>query len=202
MTTLLSAIQLVDDEPSSKSSDSPTSTRTPTVTATTSPLSSKKNPTGAIVGGVMGGLTALVLTTVCVLLYRRRHRQGNHSPLVVDEGSSRILAHFMATSVPEILGEHHINRTKNARCPVEVSRGQSSVSPGAVETDATRMDVQIESAAPLEAVISPPILFHIERREDMPTEELLRLLNQRLLLGRWNGLDDELPPEYSEGRTT
>ncbi len=153
-------------------------------------------------GGVVGGLTALVLTTVCVLLYRRRHRQGNHSPLVVEEVSSRILAPFMVTSVPEILGEHHINRTKNARYPVEVSRGQSSASPGAVETDATRMDVRTESTTPLEAAVSPPILLHTERREDMPTEELLRLLNQRLLLGRWNGLDDELPPKYSEGWTT
>ncbi|KAK0237386.1 hypothetical protein EDD85DRAFT_953386 [Armillaria nabsnona] len=202
VTTLLSAIQLIDDEPSSKSSDNSTLTCTPTVTVTTSLLSLKKNPTGAIVASVVGGLTALVLTTVYVLLYCRQHRQGNLSPLLVNEGSSQILAPFMAISVPEILGEHHINWMKNARYPIEVSRGQSSASLGAVETDATTMDVQIELAAPLEAVVSPPILFHIERREDMPMEELLRLLNQWLLLGRWNGLDDELPLEYSERQTT
>ncbi|KAK0433864.1 hypothetical protein EV421DRAFT_2039941 [Armillaria borealis] len=201
MSALLSAIQLVDDQPLSKSSDNPTSSRSPTASATTPPLSPKKNVTGAIVGGVVGGLAVLVLTIVCVLLCRRRHRQGNHTPLVVD-GSPRIITPFMDTSVPELSGEHHINRTKNARYPIDASRGQSSTPQGPVETDATRMDVQIESTTPLEAVVSPPNLLHTERREDMPTEELLRLLNQRLLLGRWNGLDDELPPEYSEGRTT
>ncbi|PBK61086.1 hypothetical protein ARMSODRAFT_1025986 [Armillaria solidipes] len=203
VTALLGAIRLVDDEPSSTSSDSHTSTRTPTAKITTSPLPPKKNATGAIIGGVMGGLVALVVTIVCFLLCRRRHLQRNRSPLVVDESSPQILTPFMATSVPaEISREHHINRTKNTRYPVEASRGQSSTSPGAVETDATRMDVLTESATPLEAVVSPPNLLHTERREDMPTEELLRLLNQRLLLGRLNDLDDELPPEYSEGRTT
>ncbi len=202
---MLSAIQLVDDEPSSKSSDSPTSTRTPTTDPTTSPLSSKKNPTGVVVGGVVGGLVTLAVTISCVFLCRRRHRQGSHAPLVVDEHSPRILTPFMATLVPaEIAAEHHINQVKDDRCTVDVSRGQSSASPRGAETDPTSMDVQIEATTPLGAVVcyenrNP---LHAERGEDMPTEELLRLLNQRLLQGRWNDLDDELPPEYDEGRTT
>ncbi|KAK0189336.1 hypothetical protein F5146DRAFT_623312 [Armillaria mellea] len=60
VTALLSAIQLVDDERSSKSSDNPTSSRIPTATA--SPFSSKKNPTGAIIGGVVGGFVVLVVS--------------------------------------------------------------------------------------------------------------------------------------------
>ncbi|PBK61062.1 hypothetical protein ARMSODRAFT_1025971 [Armillaria solidipes] len=203
LTALLSAIQLVDDQSPLKSSDSPASSCTPTAKMTTSPSPSKKNTMGAVVGGVVGGLAVLALTIVCVLLCRRRHRQGNHTPLAVDESSSRIPIPFMAMSVPmEITGGHDINKAKNARYLVDANRGQSSTSPGAAETDVTRMDVQTESATPLEAVVSPPNLLHTERREDMPMEELLRLLNQQLLLGRWNGLDDELPPEYSEGRTT
>ncbi|SJL17365.1 uncharacterized protein ARMOST_20915 [Armillaria ostoyae] len=203
VTALLGAIQLVDDESSSKSSDNPTSSHTPTAKMTTPPLPPKKNATGAIVGGVVGGLALLVVTIVCVFLCRRRRRQGNHTPLVVDERSPRILTPFMATSVPaEISQEHHINQANNVRCPVDANRGQSSTSPGAVEMDMTRMDVQIESTTPLGAATSPPNLLHTERREDMPTEELLKLLNQRLLLGRWNDLDDELPPEYDEGRST
>ncbi|KAK0229435.1 hypothetical protein EDD85DRAFT_1026459 [Armillaria nabsnona] len=204
LTALLSAIQLLDDEPSSKSSDSPTSTRTPTNDPTTSPLSSKKNPTGVVVGGVVGGLVTLAVTISCVFLCRRRH-QGNHAPLVVDEHSPRILTPFMATSVQtEIAAEHHINQVKNDRCPVDVSRRQSSASPRGAETDPTSMDVQIEATTPLGAVVcyenrNP---LHAERGDDIPTEELMRLLNQRLLQGRWNDLDDELPPEYDEGRTT
>ncbi len=203
MTALLSAIQLEDDEPSSKSSDNPTSSRTPTAKMTTPPLPPKKNATGAIAGGVVGGLAALAATILCVLLCRRQHRQGNHTPLVVDERSPRILTPVVATSVPaDISPEHHINQAKNVRYPVNASRGQPSTSPGAVETDATRIDVQIESTTPPEAAASPPNLLHTERREDMPTEELLRLLNERLLLGRWDEPDDEPPPEYDEGRTT
>ncbi|PBK86042.1 hypothetical protein ARMGADRAFT_1169270 [Armillaria gallica] len=203
VTALLSAIQLEDDEPSSKSSDNPTSSRTPTATMTTPPLPPKKNGTGAIVGGVVGGLVILAVTIVCVFLCRRRHRQSNHTPPVVDHCSPQILTPFMATSVPAgISEEHHINQAKNVRYPVDANRGQSSTSPGAVGTDATGMDVQIESTTPLEATESPPNLLHTERREDMPTEELLKLLNQRLLLGRWNDPDDEPPPEYDDGRTT
>ncbi|KAK0433850.1 hypothetical protein EV421DRAFT_1993823 [Armillaria borealis] len=89
MSALLSAIQLIDDQPLSKSSDNPTSSHSSTASATTPPLSPKKNATGAIVGGVVGGLAVLVLTIVCVtvLLCRRRHRQRNHTPIVVDESS-------------------------------------------------------------------------------------------------------------------
>ncbi len=203
VTALLSAVQLADDQPSSKSSDNPTSRGAPTASTTSSSLSPMKNTTGAIVGGVVGGLAVVVVTVVCVFFCRRRHRQRNHNPPVVDERSPQILTLFMATSVSAAISrEHHINQAKNSRYPVDASRGQPSTSPGVVETDATRIDVQIESTTPPEAAASPPNLLRSERREDMPTEELLRLLNERLLLGRWNGPDDEPPPEYVEGRTT
>ncbi|KAK0433872.1 hypothetical protein EV421DRAFT_1909779 [Armillaria borealis] len=202
VTALLSAIQLVDDDSSSKSSDNPTPSRTPTAKITTSPLPQKKNATGAIIGGVVGGLAVLVVTIVCVLLYRRRRRQGNHSPLVVDERSPQIRTPSMATSVPEIPVENNINQVENDRCPVDVSRGQSSTSPAAVETDMTRMDVQTESTTPQGGAASPLYPLHTERREYIPTEELLRLLHERLQPSRWNDLDGELPPEYHEGRTT
>ncbi len=58
------------------------------------------------------------------------------------------------------------------------------------------------STTPHGAAAGPLNPLHTERREDMPTEELLRLLNERLQPGRWNDLGDELPPEYHEGRTT
>ncbi|KAK0237323.1 hypothetical protein EDD85DRAFT_953322 [Armillaria nabsnona] len=155
VTALLSAIQLEDDDPSSKSHDNPSSSRTPTAKMTTPPLSSKKDTTGAIAGGVVGGLAILAV----------------------------IIARKMLS-------------------PVDAGIGQSSTSLGAVEIDTTGMDIQVESTTPLGAAASPPNLLHTEGREDMPTEELLKLLNQRLLLGRWNYLVDELPPEYDEGRTT
>ncbi|KAK0216400.1 hypothetical protein IW262DRAFT_1400023 [Armillaria fumosa] len=203
LTALLSAIQLVDDQPSVKSSNNPTSSHLPTATMTTSPSPPKKNMTGAIVGGVMGVLAILVVTIVYVLLYRRRLRRGCHSPPVVDECSPQLHTPFTAMPVPaEVSPEHDINQAKNTRCPVDVSRGQSSASPVTVEPDTIRMDVQTESATPERATASPLYPLRNERRDDIPTEELLRLLNERLQPNRWNDLDDELPPEYHEEQNT
>ncbi|PBK86059.1 hypothetical protein ARMGADRAFT_542026 [Armillaria gallica] len=195
VSALLSGIQIADGQSSSSSSDNPTSTRSaiPTGSTTTFPVAQKKNPTGTIVGGVMGGLVALVVILAGVL---HLHRRRSHTPLV-DERSPQILTPFMDTSTRgEISGQPHINRGKMARYTVPETRGES---PGA-DVGARRVDVQIESTIPV-AAVSPPNPLHTERRDDMPTEQLLRLLNQRLQPGRWTDLDDELPPEYHEGRT-
>ncbi|PBK86126.1 hypothetical protein ARMGADRAFT_1128195 [Armillaria gallica] len=200
VSALLSGIQLLNNQPLSKPSDSPTSsgistesdnptsTRTPTTNTTTSPLSSKKKPTGAIVGSVVGGLAVLVVIIVGLFLWRRRHHQKSHP------------TPFMTTSVTassEIPREHRISQGKNARYPVP-SRRDSSSSLGAVETDraARRGDARVGSTTPHGAAASSPNPL------DMPTEELLRLLNDRLRPCQWNDLPDELPPEYHEGRTT
>ncbi|KAK0237379.1 hypothetical protein EDD85DRAFT_1008566 [Armillaria nabsnona] len=204
VSALLSGIQLLNNQPSSKSSDSPTTdgipaSGSPTASVTiSSPLLPKHNPTGAIVGGVVGGLAGLAVTVACVLLWRRRYCQRNHTPLV-DERSPQILTPFMATTIrAEISREPHLNQGKIARYPMCASRAESSTSSGA-GTDERRVDGHI-SAIP-EAAIRPPDLIDNQRREELPTEELLRMLNQRRLPGRWDGQDEEPPPEYREGRT-
>ncbi|KAK0482988.1 hypothetical protein EDD18DRAFT_1112370 [Armillaria luteobubalina] len=202
LTTLLSAIQLVDDQPTLKSNN-PTSGRPPTATMTTSSPPPKNNTTGAIVGGVIGGLVVLTVTIVHVLLYRRRRCRQNNSPPVVDECFPRLYTPFTATPVPaEVSPEHDINQAKNTRYPVDLSRGQSSASPVTVESDVIRMDVQTESATPERATASPLYPLHTEGRDDIPMEELLRLLHERLQPNRQNDLDDELPPEYHEEEQT
>ncbi|KAK0468894.1 hypothetical protein IW261DRAFT_1676897 [Armillaria novae-zelandiae] len=196
LTVLLSAVQLVDDQPSVKSSNNPTSSRPPTVTVTTSPSPPKKNVTGAIVGGVMGVLVIFVVTIV-------RRRRGNHSPPVVDECSPRLHTPFTAVPVPgEVSPENDINQAKNTRYPVDVNRGQSSASPVTVEPDVIRMDVQTGSATPEGATASPLYPSYAERRDAISTEELLRLLHERLQPNRWNDFNGELPPEYQEEQTT
>ncbi|KAK0482982.1 hypothetical protein EDD18DRAFT_1432721 [Armillaria luteobubalina] len=196
LTALLSAMQLVDDQPSVKSSNNPTSSRPPTATVTTSPSPPKKNTTGAIVGGVMGVLAVFVVTIVYIFLYRRRRRGGDHGPPVVLHTPSAV------TPVPaEVSPEHDINEVNNTKYPGDMNRGQSSASPVTVEPDAIMMDVQTESVTPERATASSLYPLHTERRDDIPTEELLRLLHGRLQPNRWNDLDDELPPEYDEEET-
>ncbi|KAK0443426.1 uncharacterized protein EV420DRAFT_1484952 [Desarmillaria tabescens] len=172
---LLSAIQLADDQASSISSDVPTSSATPSPsTSTSSLLPTRKSLAGAIAGGIVGGLAVLAAVTC--------HRSNNKNHSVVDNFSPQMLTLFMATSIPvssEISRESRMNQKKHAR-------------------HTRRMDVRIESTTPPH----PPNPLHTESRENMPTEELVRLLNERLQPGRWNVSEDELPPEYHEGWTT
>ncbi|KAK0482996.1 hypothetical protein EDD18DRAFT_1432794 [Armillaria luteobubalina] len=205
LSALLGGIQLLDDQSSSTSITSPTLSAIPHASTTPSPLRPKKNPTGAIVGGVVGGMAVLAIILVGALLLRRGHRHGNHQHLVVDGCSSQTLTPFMATSfaASEVPREHRIIEGKNARHPVP-SGGDSSLPSRAVDADAAaeRADMQTAATTQDGAAAGPLNPLHAERREDMPTEELLRLLHERLQTGRWNDLGDEPPPEYRESRTT
>ncbi|KAK0221376.1 hypothetical protein IW262DRAFT_1373299 [Armillaria fumosa] len=205
ISALLSAIQLVDDQPSSNSSVNSTSTVIPSPTGSTSPspLPTKKSPTGRIIGGVVAGLAVIAIIIVGTLLLRRKHRRSNdnESHFSVDGSSPRILTPFMDTSIPvssEMPGEHRMNQAKRARFSLAENRGEPSSSP-AVGTGGT--DVHYESTTLLRAPASLPNALHAERTEGMPTHDLLRLLDERLQSGRWNVVDDELPPEYHEGQT-
>ncbi|KAK0216387.1 hypothetical protein IW262DRAFT_214172 [Armillaria fumosa] len=205
MSALLGGIQLLDNQSSSTPINSPTSSAIPHANTTTSPLPPKKNPTGAIVGGVVGGMAVLAVVILGALLLCRRQRHRNHQPLVVNWRSSRTLTPFMASSfrAPEIPRQHRIIEGKNARYPVP-SGGDSSPSSRAVDADAAarslRMDMRTAAATQHGAATGPLNPLQAERREDMPTEELLRLLHERLQPGRWNDSGDEPPPEYQEGR--
>ncbi|KAK0237368.1 hypothetical protein EDD85DRAFT_1008527 [Armillaria nabsnona] len=76
LSALLSAIQLVDDQSSSTSNTDPTSSVILTPTALVS--SAKKSLTGAIVGGVVGGLAVLGVVIVGIFLTHIRYRRRNN----------------------------------------------------------------------------------------------------------------------------
>ncbi|KAK0437660.1 hypothetical protein EV421DRAFT_1907159 [Armillaria borealis] len=181
---LLSAIQLADNQASSESSDTPTSNAvlSPSIITSPSPPSTMKISMGAIVGGIIGGLAVLAVVVMGIFLIHRwcrRSKNGDHS--TVDKSSSQMLTPFMATSTvasSEISGEHHTNQEKHARYSVTASRGESSSSSRALMQDVVRRrtDVQAESTT----LPTPPNSLHTENRENMPMEELLGLLSERL----------------------
>ncbi|PBK84200.1 hypothetical protein ARMGADRAFT_974338 [Armillaria gallica] len=202
ISALLSAIQLVDHQPSSKPSDNPTSIAIASPSASTSPLPTKKNPTRTIVGGVVAGLAVLAIIIMGTFLLRGKYRRSNESHSAVDGSSPRTLTPFMDTSIPvssEISGIFRMNQGKCARFSLAQNRGESSSSSGVAA--GRGMDVHNGSTTPLRAPASPPNPLHTERGERMSTQDLLRLLSERLQSGRWKDMDDELPPEYHEGQT-
>ncbi|KAK0216393.1 hypothetical protein IW262DRAFT_1510957 [Armillaria fumosa] len=198
---------IADDQWSSTSNGDPLSSATVTPSAAVS--STKKSLAGAIVGSVVGGLAVLRVVTGSILLLHTRHRRRNNEKHSIwDKNSPRMLTPFMTTSITlpsEKSQEHKVIQAKYAGYPVTPSREEPSTPSRALSKDMVRrrIDMGTDSTASLgPAGASPPHALHTERREDMPTEELLRLFNERLQSGQWNGSDDELPPEYHEGRTT
>ncbi|KAK0206798.1 hypothetical protein DFS33DRAFT_1273185 [Desarmillaria ectypa] len=158
--------------------------------------------------GVIGGLAVLAAIIVGILLLRRWCRRRNDTPLVVAERSPQMFTPFMVTpttttSMPS--RGHPMNLAKYARYAVDASRGGSSSSSWVVDNDAVggKIDVRTESTT---SRVRPAVdlggPIPAQRREDMSTEEPLRLLNERLQAGAWNDSEDELPPEYDEGRAT
>ncbi len=113
ISALLSSMQLVGG-----SSDNPTSSAIPSPSASMSPLPTKKTPTGAMVGGIVGGMAVLAFIIAGVFFLRRRHYRRDSSPLGVDERSPWILTPFMTTSIPEsseVSGQHaKMNQAKYA----------------------------------------------------------------------------------------
>ncbi|KAK0487908.1 hypothetical protein IW261DRAFT_1450877 [Armillaria novae-zelandiae] len=201
ISALLSGIQLVDDQPSSKSSATSNVIPSATGSTDTSPLPKKKSPTVTIVGGVVAGLAVIAIIIVGTLLLRRKHRRSRERHFAVDSSFSRMLTPFMDTSVPvspEILGEHHINQAKHhdPGFSLAENRGEPSSPPGV----ATGRGADVHNEA-MTSSASPPNPLHTERTEGMPTHDLLRLLSERLQSGRWNVVDDELPPQYHEEQT-
>ncbi|KAK0504473.1 hypothetical protein EDD18DRAFT_1133938 [Armillaria luteobubalina] len=197
ISTLLSAIQLIEDQPSSKSSVNSTSTVFLRSTDQYS-FPTRDSSTAPIVSGVVLGVT--VIGVGAVLLYKKLRRRKVESHFAVDDSSPRVITPFMETSIPvspEISGGH-INQAKRARYPLAENRGGSSSLPG-VGTRGT--DVHNESTTSLRVPAIPPNAQHSDGVEGIPTDDLLRLLNERLQSGRWNGVHDEVPPAYPEGQT-
>lgn len=69
-----------------------TSSRTPSPTSSMNSQPSKKNQTGAIAGGVIGGVTILLIAAA-LIIYRRRHRQETQTVKPFTDISRAPVAH-------------------------------------------------------------------------------------------------------------
>ncbi|KAK0213933.1 hypothetical protein IW262DRAFT_1466494 [Armillaria fumosa] len=205
LSVLINGILLKDQEPpSSNTSDSGSSS------GSGSTPNKSSGPAGAIAGGVIGGIALLIIIGLAVFFVRRRS-------VLLDDGFSKSLLSPPAPT-PFIIkplnsaqssSDRPLYSPTSSRQSEKVPAGgrshvrQSSMREKAAPLHAESTmslqeggSTQPQSSAPEPAAATVPGPSNEEpQRVNLPTEELVRLLNERLQVGgHWD--EDEMPPEY------
>lgn len=213
LSVLINGISLKDQEPpSSNTSDSGSSSGSnPGSTPNKS-----SSPAGAIAGGVVGGMALLVIIGLAVFFVRRRRRREKmrRSVLLDDDFSTSPLSppaptpFVMAplTSTQSSSDRPPYSPTSSRRSEKVPAGGRSHGAQSSMGEKAALLHAQStvslqegsstqpESSAAEPAAVPGPSNEE-PQRVNLPTEELVRLLNERLQAGgHWD--EDEMPPEY------
>ncbi|KAJ6491914.1 hypothetical protein C8R45DRAFT_1095984 [Mycena sanguinolenta] len=213
LSILVGAISLQNDtDPSGASASTDGSTPGGPTSSGTSP-NRKKTPIGAIVGGVAGGVALLALAAVFVLSRRRRRRraQRRYTQHYLDRRHS---GEPILSMDPAMMVEAFVYPPQD---PASGSGGASGAAAGTGTGQATaggKADMRPPrpvhaptsvSASAISASTAttttgegPVSAMPTTRRSALPTEELVRMLNERLQEQTWE--EGETPPEYMETR--
>ncbi|SJL07299.1 uncharacterized protein ARMOST_10645 [Armillaria ostoyae] len=216
LSVLINGILLKDQEPpSSNTSDSDSSSGSGS--GSSSAPDKSPSPAGAIAGGVVGGIAPLVIIGLVVFFVRRRRRREKtrRSVLLDDDLSPSSLSPPAPTPfIMAPLTSTQSNSDKQPYSPTNSQRsekvpaggrsyvGQSSMGEKAALLHAQSTaslqagsSTQPQSSTPEAAAAAPGSSNEEPQRVNLPTEELVRLLNERLQAGgHWD--EDEMPPEY------
>ncbi|KAJ6489088.1 hypothetical protein C8R45DRAFT_1143600 [Mycena sanguinolenta] len=192
LSILVGAISLQNDtDPSGASGSTDGSTPGgPTPSGPSSLPNRTKTPIGAIAGGVAGGVALLALAAVFVL---RRRRRAQRTAMMVEafacppqgptsgSGGGSGAAAGKRTGQATAGGKAGMRLPWLVHAPTSASASATSASPA---TTTTRE--------------GPVSAMPTTRRSVLPTEELVRMLNERLRGHTWE--EGETPPEYMETR--
>ncbi|PBK74639.1 hypothetical protein ARMSODRAFT_950649 [Armillaria solidipes] len=216
LSVLINGILLKDQEPpSSNTSDSGSSSGSGSGSGFAPDKSS--SPAGAIAGGVVGGIALLVIIGLVVFFVRRRrrHEKTRRSVLLDEDLSPSSLSPPAPT--PFIMAPLTSTQSSSDRQPYSPTNGQRSekvpaggrshVGQSSMGEKAALLHAQStvslqegsstqrQSSTPEAAAAAPGSSNEEPQRVNLPTEELVRLLNERLQAGgHWD--EDEMPPEY------
>ncbi|ESK83500.1 glycoside hydrolase family 76 protein [Moniliophthora roreri MCA 2997] len=149
-----------------------TSPPPPPSSSPSSPSSRKSPPVGGIVGGVLGGVLLIALVGASIYIIRRRRQLSR---------SGESIAPFHESLSDQ--GQTRTNSTVEATVTWRTEKSRSS-----------RNELSRESRSIPSQSISVPSQ---SSRNEMTTEELVQMLNQRLQPERWN--ESESPPSYAPG---
>ncbi|KAK0449296.1 hypothetical protein EV421DRAFT_1781127 [Armillaria borealis] len=216
LSVLINGILLKDQEPpSSNTSDSGSTSGSGSGSGSAPDKSS--SPAGAIAGGVVGGIALLVIIGLVVFFVRRRRRREKtrRSVLLDDDLSPSSLSplaptpFIMAplTSTQSSSDRQPCSPTNSQRSEKVLAGGRSYVGQSSMGEKAALLHAQStvtlqegsstqpQSSTPEAAAAAPGSSNEEPQRVNLPTEELVRLLNERLQAGgHWD--EDEMPPEY------
>ncbi|KAK0464711.1 uncharacterized protein EV420DRAFT_1517779 [Desarmillaria tabescens] len=217
LSVLINGMLLKDQEPpSSNSSESESGSSSGSGSENSGSSSSSA---GAIAGGVIGGIALLVIIGVVMFfLRRRRQREKRRMSVLLDDdfAPSPLSPPAPTPFMMAPLTTTHSSSDRQSSSPMTSQRsekipagghnriGQSSSSMGekaALLHAQSTVSLQeggssVPQLATAEPAPAPAGSSNEEpQRVNLPTEELVRLLNERLQAGgHWD--EDELPPEY------
>jgi hypothetical protein len=165
------------------------------------------SPIGAIVGGTVGGVVALLLAVACLILYLRTRTEElpvfEETPVVSEQDDPNPYLveawHYPATRQtepdgPQIQTQHKFARDKRTLAgPAQVTQiPSSSITQPSSSVNPTTSD----SSDPPEPENTRLTFAEGRSREELSTTELVGILNERLRRGDvvWN--EEESPPVY------
>ncbi|KAK0222372.1 hypothetical protein IW262DRAFT_1553644 [Armillaria fumosa] len=212
LSVLINGILLKDQEPpSSNMSNSGSSSGSGSGSNSVSAPNKSSSPAGVIAGGVIGGVALLVIIVLAIFFVRRRRRREKMrrsdfgpSPLSPPAPMPFITAPLTSQWSSDRLPYFPMNSRRSEKVLAGGRRnvGQSSMGEKAAVLHAQSAvslqeggSMQPQSSAPVPAPAVPEPSNEEPQRVNLPTEELVRLLNERLQAGgHWD--ESETPPEY------
>ncbi|KAJ6452029.1 hypothetical protein C8R47DRAFT_289586 [Mycena vitilis] len=204
---LLAALALDDAQKASGASFPTTSSPSPSGTA---PPHAQRTPTAPVVGGVVGSI-ALVAIGLGIWVFLRRRFQTTRRRLASESArpisistdptfTTTFVSQSSASASASALSRYqtapwHI--TAAPRSPTQRRDSMSKTAPLPTHYHAAQSPISSPSASARHtlAASSVPTLSPVEQ---LPTTELVRMLNERLRDRRWD--EAEVPPEYGTDR--
>ncbi|KAK0472625.1 hypothetical protein IW261DRAFT_1661289 [Armillaria novae-zelandiae] len=213
MSVLINGILLQDQEPPSLNTSDSGSSFDPGSNSGSTPNKSS-SPVGTIAGGVIGGIALLVILGLAIFFIHRWQKMqrsfildNNFSPRPLSPLAPIPFITAPLTSPQSSSNRQPYSPTRGQRSKKVLAGGHSHVIQSSMAEKATPLHAQSpvsiqepgstqpQSVVPEPTTTVPEPSNEEPQRINLPTEELVRLLNERLQAGgHWD--ENETPPEY------
>ncbi|KAF8194731.1 hypothetical protein K438DRAFT_1934447 [Mycena galopus ATCC 62051] len=180
----------------------------PGAVPSSSTVHARKTPVAAIAGGVVGGVVLVAFgIAVCFILRRRSQLKAMQAMHATSFSDMTSMTPITASTLAKFTTNSHMRsparsafpdspilpRNSDAKVDLPVPQRRHYVNDQSAESD-----VDLDIDRPPTSVGAPPVLSSssvvTQSPAELPTTELVRLLNERLQGREWD--EAEVPPEY------